>query len=138
MITLEEKNVSLNERDWDTHSSFTPLYLSVSPNQKFIAVATDKNFHIILKIGTNIRLKLLAEHTCGEYGKPKLAWDITGKYLYCNSELDHDIYIYSLASEKAIHKLQGHVGSVRDIKVTHGYVISGSFDHSIITWNNNI
>ena len=31
--TLEQRRVSLNEHAWDTHTSFTPLYLTVMPTQ---------------------------------------------------------------------------------------------------------
>lgn len=49
--TFEQRQVSLNENDWDTHVSYTPLYLSVCPENKFLLIATDKSLHFIVKIG---------------------------------------------------------------------------------------
>jgi hypothetical protein len=58
-----QRNVSLNEAEWDTHVSFNPLNLSLSPDRKYLLVATDKNMHIVLRVGTNKRLRTLAVST---------------------------------------------------------------------------
>lgn len=65
----------MNEADWDTHASFNSLQISVSPDCKLLAIATDKNSIIVHDLQTNKRLHVLVGHNCGEYGKPRIAWD---------------------------------------------------------------
>jgi WD domain, G-beta repeat len=71
--SFKARKVSLNEADWDTHVSFTPLCLSLSPDHKYLLIATDKGFHFVVRVGHSKRLRLLAGgHSCGNYGKPKV------------------------------------------------------------------
>lgn len=91
--SLKESRVSLNEHDWDTHCSFTPLCLSVSPDRSLLLVASDKHMHYIYRICTNIRLVTLAGHTCSEYGRPRCVFDRSGKYVYTNSEQDSHVHV---------------------------------------------
>lgn len=135
--TFQEEHITMNEKLWDTHASFTALHLCLSPNEKMILIATDKHFHIVCKLGSNERLRTFCGgHTCGDYGRPRVAWDITSRYIYTNSDGDHSIYIYSVSSEKIIAELTGHAGSIRDIKVhsSKRQFITASFDHSVIVW----
>lgn len=137
-ITLQYKNVSLNEQAWDSHVSFNVLHLSLSPNAKHLLVATDKDFHIILKTGTNKRLSLLAGHMCNDYGKPKTCWDVTGKYVYSNNQADHNLLVYAVNTGKIVTTLTGHRGQIRDVK-SHPKsraVISASYDHTLKEWLN--
>jgi hypothetical protein len=75
---FKEKRVSLNEKEWDMHVSLTPLALCISPDQKLLLVATDKQMHLIFTAGTSIRVRILTEHSCGDYGKPSVCWDHSG------------------------------------------------------------
>lgn len=70
--TMQQRNVSLNDREWDTHSSFVPLHLAPSPDFKYLLVATDKDYHVVYITGANRRVLMFAEHSCGEYGRPKV------------------------------------------------------------------
>lgn len=40
-----DRQVSLNEKDWDTHVSFTVMSLAASPDGKYLLGATDKSRH---------------------------------------------------------------------------------------------
>jgi WD40 repeat protein len=135
--TFEQRFISLNEADWDTHCSFTPLHLAVSPNLKYLLVATDKNFHFITAIGASKRLRILAGgHTCGDFGKPKASFDSTGKYVYCNNEDGSGVCVYSISTEKPVRFLTAHHGLVRDV-VCHPslpLLVTGSHDKSVILW----
>lgn len=150
-LTNSQVSVSLNERQWDTHASFTPLSLVLSPDNDYLAIATDKNYHIVYKLGTNERVAFLAEHSCGEFGKPVLTWDSTSKYIYSNTEASFEILLYSVRIGKVIKRLQnGHKGSVRSLfyflhgnssneelvnAPSKGFMLSCSFDKSIILWS---
>lgn len=134
--TLAHRKVSLNENIWDSHVSFNVLQLSVSPDGRLLLVATDKDFHVIFRTGTNKRLSLLAGHMCNEYGKPKTAWDQSGKYVYSNNQADYDIMVYAINTGKIVHSLKGHGGQIRDIKANHSCrsVLSASYDHHVKEW----
>lgn len=134
--SMETRQVSLNEADWDTHCSFTALHLSLSPCSRYITVATDKDLHLVYQLGTNSRLRLFSAHVSGDYGNPRTAWDISGSYVFSNSTASHCIVAYSLASERVVGELSGHRGTVRDVKVhpSKRLVVSASYDKSFIVW----
>lgn len=135
--TFEQRQVSMNEKEWDTHVSFTPLYLSISPNQKYLLISTDKHMHIIVRLGTNQRVRVLTGHACGDYGKPMALWSNDGKYVYCNSEEEHTVYVYSIAKEKVVDKLRGHSGIIRGIAIhpIRNLLATASYDKSVIVWD---
>eukprot|EP01038_Epipyxis_sp_PR26KG_P006948 gene6948-9502_t len=104
-----QQEISLNENNWDTHVSFTPLQLAVSPNSQYLLVSTDKDMIIIYKIKTNQRIRLLCGHICGQYSKPIAIWDPTSRFIICNSDDDSSsIIIYSLSKARIVEKLRGH------------------------------
>lgn len=49
----EQREVSLNASEWDTHVSFTVLSLSPSPCGRYLLAATDKARLIVYRMGTN-------------------------------------------------------------------------------------
>ncbi len=64
---------SMNENVWDTHVSFNALFISVHPDRRTFVVCTDKDKHILFRLEENCkRLRIFCEHTCGQYGKPKV------------------------------------------------------------------
>lgn len=135
--TLQTRTVSLNEHSWDTHVSFTPLYLAPSPAGDRLLVATDKHMHILLHTGTNVRLQVLSGHSCGDYGKPVVLWDKRGEYIYCNSDDDNTVKVYSTATGKIVKSLTGHgKGIVRSLAAhkTAPIIVSASYDKSVIVW----
>jgi WD40 repeat protein len=134
--SLRHRKVSLNEQAWDTHNSFNVLHMSLSPSGKQLLVATDKDFHIILKTGTNKRLSLLAGHMCNDYGKPKTSWDATGKYVFSNNQADHDVLVYEVNTGKIAASLGGHRGQVRDLKShpSARTLLTASYDHTVREW----
>lgn len=134
-ITLVEERVSLNENEWDEHCSFTPLYLCASPDQKFLLVASDKHLHYILKMRTNQRIATLGGHTCSDYGRPRVAWDPSGKYVYSNSESDNAIHVYCLSAKRIVYSLRSHTGVIKDVHCNDSReLITGSFDKTLVIW----
>mmetsp|Transcript_6124 Transcript_6124/g.9241 ORF Transcript_6124/g.9241 Transcript_6124/m.9241 type:complete len:427 (-) Transcript_6124:31-1311(-) len=135
--TLSRAEVSVNEHDWDTHVSFAPLHMALSPCGGRILVATDKDMHIIYVTGTNTRVRVLAGgHSCDSYGRPKVAWDCSGDYIYSNSQEDNHLHVYSLSSGRPVGCLKGHSGQIRDISShpSERAVLTASYDHSVIEW----
>eukprot|EP01039_Chlorochromonas_danica_P009711 gene9711-10741_t len=134
--TGEEKRVSLNEHDWDQHVSFTPLSLALSPDGRYLLVATDKSLHLIIRYFTHQRCKILTGHSSGDYAKPVARWDHTGRYVYSNSEEDSALYVFSVCSEKICNRLMGHGGILRGLSVhpKKALVATASYDKSVILW----
>jgi len=130
------REVSLNEQEWDRHVSFTALCLSVSPDGKYLAVATDGDLLLVLKVGSNQRVKVLVGHNSGEYAKPSLLWDTSSHYLFITSEEETVVYVYSLAAGKVAERLAGHGGIVRCLALHPKELLlaSASYDKSVILW----
>jgi WD40 repeat protein len=136
-ITLASHKVSLNEHDWDSHVSFTVLHLALSPCRRFLVAATDKDMHIVYQCGTNERMQVLAGgHSSDSYGRPKVAWDCTSSYLFCNSQGDNSLHVYSLCSGRVVGTLRHHTGQIRDIAshATRRALLTASYDHSVAEW----
>lgn len=135
--TFKQRFVLLNENAWDTHVSITPLFLLTSPDLKCLLVATDKNMHFMTRLGESKRLKVYAGHNCGDYGKPRVSFDATGQYVYCNSENDSSVFIYDVTSGSIVGKLDGHRNIVKDVCCSRigRLVATASFDRSIIIWH---
>lgn len=106
--TLERHFVSLNEKEFDTHVSFTPLHMSLSPDGNMLLIATDKHLLLLFEVGSNRRLRTFSGHSSGDYARPKVAWDASGKYIYSNSDADPYIYVYSVATTKIVDVLKHH------------------------------
>lgn len=93
--SLEASLLSMNENEWDTHVSFNALHLAVAPDAATVAVSTDRDMHLVLRLewragpGAEVgpgnegsaegagrvvasRLHTLSGLTCGEYGKPRV------------------------------------------------------------------
>lgn len=132
-----QRCISVNENDWDTHVSFTPLYLSVSPNRKYLLVATDNHMIFVLKVGSNTRIRTLTGHSSGEYGKPTALWDLSGNYIYCTSEEEQNYYVYSMISKRVVERVGGHTGVIRSLAIhpTKRQLVTVSYDKSMIVWD---
>jgi WD40 repeat protein len=81
-------------------------------------------------------INFLGGHSCGDFGKPKAAWDNTGKYIYCNNEDGNSICVYSVSTENPVRTLSVHLGVVRDV-VCHpskSLVATASYDKSVVIW----
>jgi hypothetical protein len=137
--SLVERRVSLNENSWDSHVSFTPLFLAPSPTGEFLLVATDKNIDILLRTGTNIRTQVLCGHNCGDFGNPCVQWDRRGRYVYRTSHDDNSLFVYDVVTGKIASKVTGHKGVVRCVAVhpTDNRVLTGSYDKSIVLWQSS-
>jgi len=163
--------VSLNEQVWDTHAGMQALLLSVSPDLRTLAVSTDKSLVFLLDVSycaavadsslalaaedlrtrRSRRLKVLAGHSCGEYGKPALAWGADGAHLYSNSEGETGAVVWhtgiaasslggslshSGAKGSPAAHLVGHKGIVRAL-ATHraeDMTATVSYDHTLVLW----
>ncbi|CAN0448196.1 unnamed protein product, partial [Ascophyllum nodosum] len=113
--TLDQRRVSLNEKDWDTHVSFTVMSLAASPDGQYLLGATDKSRIFLWRVGSNARIRTLMGHTTDDYFQPRVVWEPSGLFLYCNSSLDNDVHVHCLASGRVVERLKGHRSVVRDM-----------------------
>ena len=136
--------LGLNEQVFDTHLSFAPLQLSLSPDGKHLLVATDKDFHFALDASyfanvtdeevsassSNLqeqrsrRQAVLVGHNGDTYSKPALCWSPDSQYLYTNSDTDSAVMAHHFphavlrapAGSAPVRTLSGgHKGIVRAV-----------------------
>ncbi|CAM9828598.1 unnamed protein product [Discosporangium mesarthrocarpum] len=75
-------------------------------------------------------------HVAGDYFQPRVAWEPSGAFTYCNSSVDHDIHLHCLASGKIMDRLRSHTSVVRDIHhhPTAPVLVTASYDKSVRVW----
>jgi WD40 repeat protein len=179
----------LNTSIYDTHVSFAVLDIKMSYDYKYLAVACDNHCHFIIENKCNIEsqpggrrtgtsqmnpntppsvqtanvLRKLYGHVADSYSRPIVAWSCNNQYIYCNTQNDTKLCIYSIASGKLVmqndnedddvHHRTAATNSdistkeepppppphVRPIKhlCSHPYqniLVTTSFDHKTIVW----
>ncbi|CAN0162321.1 unnamed protein product [Scytosiphon promiscuus] len=134
--TLQQRRVSLNEKEWDTHVSFTVMSMAASADGKYLLAATDKSRNILWRAGTNTRVRTLMGHTTDDYFQPRVQWDPSGMFSFCNSSGDHDVHVHCLASGRVVDRLKGHGGVIRDIHhdPTRKLLLTASYDKTVKIW----
>lgn len=134
----QQTKVSVNEADWDAHVSFSILFLHRSPCGRYLLAATDKSRHIVYAVGTNRIVRNLYGHTCTQFSNPRAVWDHSGRYVYCNSEADNKIHVYSIAAETIVHSIDAHNKLIRDLAIhpTLRMLATASYDRSVSVWAN--
>ncbi|CAB1100307.1 unnamed protein product [Ectocarpus sp. CCAP 1310/34] len=134
--TLQQRRVSLNEKEWDTHVSFTVMSMAASGDGKYLLAATDKSRNILWRAGSNARVRTLMGHTTDDYFQPRVQWDPSGLFSYCNSSGDHDVHVHCLASGRAVEQLKGHRAVIRDIHhdPSRRVLVTASYDKTVKVW----
>jgi len=128
--------VSLNASAWDTHVSFNVLHLEASPDGRYLLAATDKDRHIIYPVGQHIHARELFGHAADAYAKPRVCWDSSGGYVLSNSQNDSGVFVWCLASQRVVHRLEGHKGIIRDLShhPSRRLLATASYDHTVKVW----
>eukprot|EP00752_Nemacystus_decipiens_P014772 g13151.t1 len=134
--TLQQRRVSLNEKEWDTHVSFTVMSMAASADGKYLLAATDKSRNILWRAGTNTRVRTLLGHTTDDYFQPRVQWDPSGMFSFCNSSGDHDLHVHCLASGRVVERLKGHGAVIRDIHhdPSRKMMLTASYDKTVKVW----
>merc|ERR1712085_177132 len=93
-----------------------------------------------LKTGTEQIVRNLYGHKSDGFSNPKIAWSANGQYLYSNSQDEHSIFVWDVASTFIVKQLDksngGHSGLVRDIcsSCNTDTLASVAFDKSVKIW----
>lgn len=132
--TYEKTKVNMNE-NLDNHVSFSALDLAVSPDGKYILVSTDHDRLIMLKMGTSQHMRRFYGASNDSYSQPRCCFSPSGKYVYSTSQ-DNKIYVWDVATQKIVTRLQGHSALVRDIDLQpqENILGSASFDKRVLLW----
>jgi WD40 repeat protein len=141
----------LNATLLDDHVSFAVLNLKISVDEKYVAAACDNSCHLILdnRFSSNPKplatiVRKLFGHTADCYSRPVVAWSTDGQYIYCNTQNESKLCIYSIASGELLEeqgsdgpgRQLGHVRPIKDLcsHPTKKLLVTTSFDRNTILW----
>lgn len=91
LTTYERTDINLNPNldDW---VSFTAMDLSLSPNKKWVLVATDKNKLLVYKLGGSDQVRQFYGVDNDSFSNPRCLWHPTGYYVYCTGQ-DNAVHV---------------------------------------------
>jgi len=152
-FALTEINLNTNHPDalnggFEEHVSFTCLDLQVSPDGKFLALATDNHRHMILdnnssSSATSLKyqqVRNLYGHCADGFSSPVLAWSANGQYLYCNEQNACQLTVYDIASSKIVGsdalQKQPHTRPIKALwsSPKTNTLVTTSFDRNTVVW----
>lgn len=131
---LERRTINMNALG-DTHVSFTPMDLSVSPNNRYLLVSTDKDRLLLYSLATGNVIRTFYGASNDGYSNPKHSWHPSGLYIYSTSQ-NYSIVVWEVATQKVITELKGHTSTIRDLYYSHAAksLISCGFDKTVHVW----
>jgi len=128
-------NMNANGDDW---VSFTPMWLSVSPNGKYLLVSTDdSNGRVILfGVHSNVQLRnFYGAATDRLSSAPRHCWDANGKYVYIAGGTDCRIRVIEVKTANVAYELKGHSAMIRSLAFDPAIgLASTGFDRTIRLW----
>ncbi|GAX17404.1 hypothetical protein FisN_5Hh049 [Fistulifera solaris] len=132
-----EKQVNLNadsSGNHDYHVSFTIMHLQLSPNQQYLAAATDANRNIILDLNGDI-VRNLYGHTADEFSTPKIVW-ANDSYVVGNTQDQAALCVWDVASSQLVERLTiPHTQPIRALCSSgKNFVVTISFDKQACFW----
>lgn len=132
--SLERREINMNALG-DTHISFTPMDLSVSPNGRYLLVSTDKDRLIMYSLETGNVIRTLYGANNDGYSNPKHCWHPTGLYIYSTSQ-NFSIVVWETATQKVVAELKGHTSNIRDLFYSPetSTLMSCGFDKTVHVW----
>ncbi|KAJ2960074.1 hypothetical protein NQZ79_g4475 [Umbelopsis isabellina] len=128
-------NMNSNGDDW---VSFTPMWLSVSPNGKYLLVSTDDSNGRVILFGINSSVQLRNFYGAATdmlSSAPRHCWDPSGRYVYIAGGNDCRIRVIEVKTGKVAYQLAGHTAMIRSLAFdeTVGLASTG-FDRTIRLW----
>jgi len=131
--TLKRTKFNLNAAQ-DDHVSFTPMDLSIV-DDTFLLVSTDKDRVIMYRNGNSSPVRNFWGAPNDSFSNPRSLCDPSRKYIYSSAQ-DYKIYVWEVASQTVVHKLEGHTGIIRDLCIhPHEEMIAScSFDKTVKLW----
>ncbi|EGG18376.1 hypothetical protein DFA_03870 [Cavenderia fasciculata] len=131
-FSIEKYNMNSNG---DDHVSFSAMEFSITPNQKYLLVSTDRNRLILFKLHSDQQLRNFYGAFNDEFVTTRNTFNLSGNFVYSTSQ-DNNIYVWDISTQKIVSKLKSHTSSIRDLTIhpTLGWLASCSFDKKICLW----
>lgn len=128
-------NMNSNGDDW---ISFTPMWLSVSPNGKYLLVSTDDSNGRVILFGVHSSVQLrnfYGAATDSLSSAPRHCWDSNGKYVYVAGGNDCRIRVIEVKTGSVAYELTGHNAMIRSLAFDPSTgLASTGFDRTIRLW----
>ncbi|EGC30623.1 hypothetical protein DICPUDRAFT_157617 [Dictyostelium purpureum] len=120
----------------DDHVSFSALEFSITPCKKYLLVSTDRNRLILFKLYSDKQLRNFYGATNEFFVTTRNIICPSGKYVFSTSQ-DNLIYVWEVANQKIIAKLDGHRSSIRDLCFSPDkmFLASCGFDKKVNLWS---
>lgn len=137
--SLQESRVSLNASAWDTHSSFDVIDMAVATDARYLAVATNKDRHVVYRARENAHVRVLTGHGSDDYANTRLAWlgAANESLVSSSSAADNALLQWDFGSGKVVAKhAHAHGQPVRNLHAlpAEGVVATASFDKAAKLW----
>eukprot|EP01052_Picozoa_sp_SAG31_P007241 SAG31_NODE_343_length_17426_cov_35.294443_9_plen_131_part_00 len=123
-----------NLDDW---VSFTAMDLALSPDGKFLLVATDNSKLLLYKLRGSDQLRQFFGAENDGFANPRCLWHPSMLYVYCTAQ-DNTVHVWEVATQKPVGRLEGHSKCVRALAalpVDNGCALAtASYDKSVRLW----
>jgi WD40 repeat protein len=121
---------------FEEHVSFAVMDIAVSPNGKFLALATDTSRNIVIDAVTGKHIRNLYGHTNDGFSNPKIAWSCNGQYVLGNTQEDGSVCVWDVASASIVKRLVGHTNPIRGLFSSRlsDTLVTTSFDKQTKIW----
>ncbi|KAN0043111.1 hypothetical protein ACTA71_010746 [Dictyostelium dimigraforme] len=131
---IERYNMNVNG---DDHVSFSAMEFSITPDKKYLLVSTDLNRLILFKLNSNKQIRNFYGAFNDAYTTTRNVICPSGKYVFSTSQ-DNLIYVWEVANQKVIAKLDSHRSSVRELTFSPDNLLLAScgFDKRVTLWSN--
>ncbi|KAF2073180.1 hypothetical protein CYY_005497 [Polysphondylium violaceum] len=130
-FTITRYNMNING---DDHVSFSAMEFSVT--DKYLLVSTDRNRLILFKLHSDKQMRNFYGASNDQYTTTRNKIDPSGKYVYSTSQ-DHYLFVWEIATQKVVAKLDHHKLSVRDLDFSpnRDLLASCGFDKKVCLWS---
>ncbi|CAB9505644.1 WD domain, G-beta repeat [Seminavis robusta] len=121
----------------DQHVSFAVMDMAVSPNGKYLALATDASRNIIVEMETGLHIRNLYGHQNDGFSNPKVAWSSNGQYLLGNTQADSSLCVWDISSTQLVQRYKDvHSQTIRDMcsSSSTDILVTTSFDKNTQLW----
>ncbi|EGD82211.1 hypothetical protein PTSG_02882 [Salpingoeca rosetta] len=126
--------INMNEL-LDDYVSFSAMDACVSPDGRYVLVATDRDRLILLSRQHKCLLKVFYGASNGQYSNPRCCFHPSGAYVYASSEAN-DVVVWETTTQKVVQRLKGHSKVIRDMHMcsAHEMLVTCSYDKSVRFW----
>jgi WD40 repeat protein len=137
---FKQTKINLNKANatggFEEHVSFAVMDMAISPNGKYLALATDTSRNIVIDAVTGRQLRNLYGHTNDGFSNPKIAWSSNSQYVFGNTQEGGSVCVWDVASSSIVTRLEGHGQPVRSLcaSATSDTVVTTSFDKQTTVW----